>query len=142
MTWARHLGSDRRRTAKALKLLPVLQEKSCPENGWHLCEDVGRLLWQEKDTRKSRWVVRNPSSNLTGALVRRLCSLSSSEISKRLLAARNDGVSHKCAQRPSLEALARYLLTVKNLSQRDSPEQPLVGEMLFTQYGINQLDNT
>ncbi|CAE6925531.1 IMCE [Symbiodinium natans] len=42
----------------------------------------------------------------------------------------NDGMSHK------------YLLTVSNLSSRDSPEQPLVGEMLFTQYGINQLDNT
>lgn len=25
----------------------------------------------------------------------------------------------------------RYLLTVKNLSQRDSPEQPLVGEARF-----------
>jgi len=77
-----------------------MEEKTCPEDGWHLCEDENPV-GGEKPFFQPDWC---PGPN--------------------------DGMSHK------------YLLTVKNLSQSDSPEQPLVGEMLFTQYGINQLDNT
>jgi len=77
-----------------------MEEKTCPEDGWHLCEDENPV-GGEKPFFQPDWC---PGPN--------------------------DGMSHK------------YLLTVKNLSQSDSPEQPLVGEMLFTQYGVNQLDNT
>lgn len=76
------------------------EERTCPEDGWHLCEDE-EPVGGDKPFFQPDWC---PGPN--------------------------DGMSHK------------YLLTVKNLSQRDSPEQPLVGEMMFTQYGINQLDNT
>jgi hypothetical protein len=36
----------------------------------------------------------------------------------------------------------KYRLTITNLSQHDHPEDPLVGEILFTQYGPSQLANT
>lgn len=36
----------------------------------------------------------------------------------------------------------KYKLTITNLSQRELPEQPLVGEMFFTQYGPSQLANS
>eukprot|EP00440_Ansanella_granifera_P047674 gb/GFBE01051638.1/.p1 GENE.gb/GFBE01051638.1/~~gb/GFBE01051638.1/.p1 ORF type:complete len:318 (+),score=71.58 gb/GFBE01051638.1/:1-954(+) len=42
----------------------------------------------------------------------------------------NDGMAHK------------YRLTVKNLSQVNQPEQPIVGEIFFTQYPLAQLLNT
>mmetsp|Transcript_40348 Transcript_40348/g.93557 ORF Transcript_40348/g.93557 Transcript_40348/m.93557 type:complete len:359 (+) Transcript_40348:84-1160(+) len=84
----------------AWKKRPQAEEKDCPENGWHLCED------------------EEPVGGEHPFFLPDWCP------------GPNDGMSHK------------YLLTVSNLSSRDSPEQPLVGEMLFTQYGINQLDNT
>eukprot|EP00931_Biecheleriopsis_adriatica_P039420 TRINITY_DN22542_c0_g2_i2.p1 TRINITY_DN22542_c0_g2~~TRINITY_DN22542_c0_g2_i2.p1 ORF type:complete len:317 (-),score=70.77 TRINITY_DN22542_c0_g2_i2:79-1029(-) len=42
----------------------------------------------------------------------------------------NDGMAHK------------YLLKVTNLSQVNQPEQPLVGEIHFTQYPLGNLENT
>jgi len=43
---------------------------------------------------------------------------------------------------PNDKMAHRYRLTIRNLSQNDHPEQELIGEMFFTEYGPMQLENS